>query len=136
MTPAHLRRHLIVACGGPHTGQFVGRDRHADASAAQEDAAVDCGVADTSSHVGGDVGIIDRFVTMTSAVDNLMPHPFQQATQTQPRRHTAMIATNCNAHEKLRTAPDGGSDYRRRNAPTILSIRPAKCSRICCAHFR
>ena len=68
----HLGLVLTADIGGADAGDFVGADGHADAGAADEDAALGASGGDVFGHFHGKVGIIHRVGGVGSFVDDLM----------------------------------------------------------------
>jgi hypothetical protein len=85
--------------GGRHARQFVGRDRHPHACAAQQDSTIDGSGTHPAGNIRRHVGVVDGLFPIGTAVDDLVAEPFQQPDQPPPRRHTPMVAADCNPHE-------------------------------------
>src|SRR5262249_4017042 len=73
MTAAHLSGDAVVAGGRADAAYLVGRDAHADASPANEDAAVHAPRAYRRSHLKGEVWIIDALPAGRPDVDDFVP---------------------------------------------------------------
>ena len=58
-----------------HTRKFVGGDAHADAGAANQDAAIDLVRANLMGHDGGNVGIVDAVGIMRAAINHFVIEP-------------------------------------------------------------
>src|SRR3954468_1514144 len=56
--PAQLGRHFVLARGRPNTREFVGRDRHPNARAADEYAPLDLAAAHLFRHQSGEVWVV------------------------------------------------------------------------------
>src|SRR5437899_1253070 len=65
---AHLRGDAVVTGSRTDTVNFVSGDAHADARAADQDAAVHTAFADRLGHLKGVIGVVDTFATARTHV--------------------------------------------------------------------
>ena len=85
---------LVGTGGRPDARKLVSDDRHADAGAADEDAAFDFAAADPAGHEGGEIGVVDAGVARRAFVDDLMALGLQQRDHSFFEMITAVIAGN------------------------------------------
>ena len=98
---AELGGDFVDAGGRPHAGKLVGGDRHADAGAADENAAVDFAAADLAGHQGGEIRVVDAGVGGRTVVDDLVPLGFEQRNHLLLEVISAVIAGDGNLSSQL-----------------------------------
>ena len=98
VTAAELGRDFVDAGAGADAGELVGGDGHADAGAADQDAAVDFAAADFLGHQGREVGVVDAFVRRRAVVDHVVPFGFEQGDHLLLQVISSMITGDGNFH--------------------------------------
>jgi hypothetical protein len=79
-------------------GKFIGCDAHANARAADQDAAIHLFRAYLLGHDGGDVRIIDALATVGAGVDHFLVQPLEQLDDPLSDGKPAMVASDRNTH--------------------------------------
>src|SRR3954454_6284098 len=87
-----------MAGGRPDAADLVGGDAHADAAAADEDAAIDASFTDGLGHLEREVRIIDAGVPLRAHVADLVVELRQEGDDAPFDIETAMIASDGNSH--------------------------------------
>src|SRR5262249_27070509 len=101
---AHFGRQVIVTRGRADAGKLVGRDAHADARSANQDAAVHRAVADLAADDRGDIRVVDAFVRVRPSVDHFLAQALEQLDQFAFDGIAAMVATDCDTHDEFSAA--------------------------------
>src|SRR5947209_3359156 len=81
VAPAHFGSDAVVARRRAHALYFIGGDTHADAGAADQDAAVGFAGAHAIGDVVGEIGIVDAFGATRSYVNDFMAKRLQECEQ-------------------------------------------------------
>src|SRR5690606_31818535 len=96
--PGEPCRDRLAAAGGPHAWDLVGGDGHADARAADEDAAVRTALGHRPAHRRGEVGVVARRPVVGAQVVDLVPLLGQGGPQVLLQVETRMVGTDGDAH--------------------------------------
>ena len=86
------RGHLIVRQGGTNAKDLIGRDRHADAAAIQQDGRLGGAIDHRAGSGNGIVRIIHRSAAFTTKVHDLMPQLLEQRQKPTLSLISSMIA--------------------------------------------
>src|SRR3954464_7742414 len=100
MPPAQLRRYFVLARRSPHVRKLVGRDRHPDPGAADENAPLDLAAAHLLRDQGREVRIVNGRVARRTIVDDLMPFRLKERNHLLLKMKSPMITSNGNFHDK------------------------------------
>ena len=93
-----------MAEAGADSGNLIGRDRRANAAAADQYAALGRAIADRLAHRLGKVGIIHRSVAVGADIDYVMLEMTQIAGDRLFHFEAGMVRTDDNAHRYFRSS--------------------------------
>src|SRR5206468_180002 len=94
MAAAHLRGDAIVSGGRAHAVDLVGGDAHADAGAADQDAAIDSPLAHCLGHLKGVIRVIDALTGRSTDIENFVTEILYEGHEPALDLEAAMIAAD------------------------------------------
>src|SRR5262245_12615667 len=98
MAPAQLSGDAVVARSGSDAMDFVGSDAHADARAADQDAAFDFGGADGPGDFLRVIRVVHAAARIGTEVEHFVAQLLQERDDPQPDSHAAMVAADGDLH--------------------------------------
>lgn len=96
--PAHLRGKKLVAERSAHVRKLVRHNRHADAGAADEDAALHFAAGYCGRDLFTEIRIIDGLGGIGAEIDNLVSELLKNGDNFALHVEAGMIRTNCHQH--------------------------------------
>src|SRR5262245_26570217 len=97
----HLGGDAVVTGGRANAEYLVGRDAHADAGAADQDAALHAPLADGLGDLEGEVGVINTVLAGGPHVQHFVPHLLQERNDAPLGLVAAVVAANGDLHSSF-----------------------------------
>src|SRR5690348_11026913 len=107
----------VVAQPGPDAGQLVGRDRRADAAAADEHAALRAALGHGVSHRRGDIGIVHRGGAVSAEVQDRVAERLKRGDQLLLEQVARVIGADGDSHR-------AGASWARAASTTWSTVKP------------